>query len=170
MSETPTLSAPGIVLRPLVISDAPALFIALSDPEVQLYRRADAHADVSETEAYIADTRARAAAAWAITEDGGEALGRLALRVTADVGEFGIVLRRAAHRKGLGFKALSLAQAYAFGPLHLTAVRADIDAENAASIALFTRAGFHRAAYLPAHRTTKLGVRDSVIMERRRPV
>ena len=169
MSETPTLSAPGVVLRPLLVSDAPALFIALGDPEVQLYRRAAAHADVAETETYIADTLERSAAAWAISEDGGEALGRLALRADGAAGEFGIVLRRAAHRKGLGFKALLLAQAYAFGPLHLTILRADIDAENAASIALFDRAGFARAAFLPAHRTTKLGVRDSVIMEKRRP-
>ena len=169
MNETPTLTAPGIILRPLLLSDAPALFIALGDPDVQLYRRAAAHADVSETEAYIADTLARSAAAWAITDDGGEALGRLALRVDGGTGEFGIVLRRAAHRQGLAFKALLLAQAYAFGPLRLATLRADIDSENTASIALFDRVGFTHAAYLPARRTTKLGVRDSVIMEKRRP-
>lgn len=169
MNDTPTLGAPGIVLRPLILTDAPALFIALGDEQVQLYRRASAHADVSETEAYVADTLARSAAAWAISEGGGEALGRLALRVDKDTGEFGIVLRRSAHGQGLGYKALLLAQAYAFGPLRLATLRADIDAENAASLALFDRAGFTRAAYLPAHRTTKLGVRDSVIMEKQRP-
>lgn len=169
MNDTPTLNAPGIVLRPLLLSDAPALFIALGDPEVQHYRRAAAHADVAETETYLADTLARSAAAWAITEDGGEALGRLALRVTGDVGEFGIVLRRTAHRRGLGFKAILLAQAYAFAALHLARLSADIDAENAASLALFERAGFTRGAYLHAHRTTKLGVRDSIILEKRRP-
>lgn len=169
MNETPTLTAPGIVLRPLLLSDAPALFVALGDPQVQLYRRDAAHAAVGETEAYIADTLTRAAAAWAITTAGAEALGRLALRVTGDTGEFGIVLRRSAHRQGLGFKALLLAQAYAFAALRLTKLRADIDAENAASIALFERAGFMQEAYLPAHRTTKLGVRDSVILVKPRP-
>jgi RimJ/RimL family protein N-acetyltransferase len=169
VNDAPTLTAPGIVLRPLLLTDAPALFIALGDAQVQLYRRAAAHTDVAETEAYIAHTLARSAAAWAITESGGEALGRLALRVERETGEFGIVLRRAAHGEGLGFKALLLAQYYAFGSLHLATLRADIDSGNAASIALFDRAGFSRAAYLPAYRTTKLGVRDSVIMEKQRP-
>jgi [ribosomal protein S5]-alanine N-acetyltransferase len=169
VNDTPTLTAPGIVLRPLLLSDASALFIALGDPVVQHYRRAAAHADVAETRAYIEDTLARSRAAWAITENGGEALGRLALRLPApDVGEFGIVIRRAAQGRRLGLKALTLAEAYAFETLALSTLRADIDAENAPSLALFRRAGFVREAFLPAHRTTKLGVRDSIVLEKRR--
>lgn len=167
---TPTLSAPGIVIRPLVLSDAPALFVALGDAEVQIYRRAPAHKDVAETSAYIADTLARSAAAWAITEDGGEALGRLALRVKDGAGEFGIVLRRTAQRRGLGRKALALAEGYAFDALSLTALRADIDAENTASLALFRASGFCRETFMPAHRQTKLGLRDSIILEKPRPL
>ena len=162
---TPTLSGEGVVLRPLELSDAEDLFIALSDPEVQLYRRGDAHRSVEETRAYIEDTRARSRAAWAITEEGGEALGRLALREPQPgVGEFGIVMRRAAQRRGLGAKALKLAQAYALDALGFTRLTADIDAENAASIALFRSCGFTREAFLQGRRTTKLGLRDSVIM------
>lgn len=167
---TPTLQAPGIVLRPLALSDAPTLFVALGDAEVQLYRRAAAHADVAETSAYIEDTLARSAAAWAITEDGGEALGRLALRIKDNAGEFGIVLRRAAQRRGLGRAALALAEGYAFGALNLTALRADIDAENAASLALFRASGFCRETFMPAYRQTKLGLRDSIILEKPRPL
>jgi RimJ/RimL family protein N-acetyltransferase len=165
---TPTLSAPGIVLRPLDLSDAPALFVALGDEDVQLYRRAAAHRDVEETRAYIADTLARSAAAWAITEDGGEALGRLALRIKENTGEFGIVIRRTAHRRGLGRKALALAEHYAFNTLNLATLRADIDSENAPSLALFRAAGFTHETFLPAHRATKLGVRDSIILEKQR--
>lgn len=169
MSATPTLTAPGIVLRPLVLADAPALFVALSDPEVQLYRRAAAHSDIAETEAYIGDTLARSQAAWAITEDGGEALGRLALRIPEPrLGEFGIVVRAAMQRRGLGRRALGLAEAFAFTDLGLETLQADIDAENFASQALFAKAGFARAAHLAAHRTTKLGLRDSIIMVKRR--
>jgi [ribosomal protein S5]-alanine N-acetyltransferase len=165
----PRLTAPGIVLRPLVAADAPALFVALSDPQVQLYRRAAAHADITETEAYVAETLARSRAAWAITEDGGEALGRLALRVPEPkVGEFGIVIRAAMHRRGLGLRALALAESYAFTDLALDTLRADIDAENLASQALFARAGFARTDLIAAHRITKLGVRDSVIMVKHR--
>ncbi|MCX7359541.1 MAG: GNAT family N-acetyltransferase [Alphaproteobacteria bacterium] len=164
---TPTLTAPGIVLRPLALADAPALFVALSDPQVQLYRRALAHTSLAETEAYIADTLGKSRAAWAITANGGEALGRLALRVTEpESGEFGIVIRAEAQGRGLGLKAIALAEGFAFGDLNLRILRANIDAENVASKALFARAGFRTAAHLTADRASERGPRDSVIMEK----
>ena len=167
---TPTLSAPGIVLRPLALTDAPALFVALSDPNAQRYRHASPHEDISETEAYVLNTLAMSRAAWAITEDGGEALGRLALRVPdAGIGEFGIVLRAAAHGRGLGFKALQCAESFAFTQLGLSKLTGNIDAENAASLALFAKAGFTREALLAANRVTDLGVRDSVLMAKPAP-
>jgi RimJ/RimL family protein N-acetyltransferase len=160
---------PGIVLRPLALADAPALFIALSDPDVQLYRLDATHADLSETERYIENSLARSRAAWAITQDGGEALGRLALRVPQPgVGEFGIIIRASAQRRGLGRKALMLAEAWAFETLSLASLRADVDAENGPSIALFRRAGFTDAAPLRRNRTTKLGLRDSIILTKQR--
>jgi RimJ/RimL family protein N-acetyltransferase len=169
VNPAPTLTGDGIVLRPLLLSDAPALFVALSDAETQRYRRADAHENVAETERYIADTLQRSRAAWAITEAGSEALGRLAFRAPApDAGEFGIVLRRAAQGRGLGRKAITLAADWAFDALGLRTLRADIDTENAASIALFTRCGFTQEAFLSRHRTTKLGLRDSVILAKHR--
>ncbi len=165
MSGTPTLSAPGIVLRPLVAADAPALFVALGDPEVQLYRRQDAHSCIADTADYIAQTLAKSRAAWAITADGGEALGRIALRVPeTGTGEFGIVVRAAAQRRGLSLKALALVETFAFGVLRLRTLRADIDAENSASQALFTRAGFARTKMTGARGVTNPGVRDSVVM------
>lgn len=170
MTAAPTLTAPGIVLRPLVVADAPALFVALSDPNVQRYRHAGTHEDVSETEDYILNTLAMSRAAWAITEDGGEALGRMALRVPeAGIGEFGIVLRAAAQGRGLGFKALQCAETFAFRQLGLTKLTGNIDAENAASLALFAKAGFTRESLLTANRVTDLGVRDSVLMAKPAP-
>jgi RimJ/RimL family protein N-acetyltransferase len=170
VNQTPTLTAPGLVLRPLVLTDAPALFIALSDPQVQLYRRAPAHTDVAETAAYIAGTLAKSRAAWAITEEGGAALGRLALRIPEPgIGEFGIVIRTEAQRRGLGLKALALTESFAFYELGLQTLHANIDSENLASQALFARAGFQQAAVLAADRITEFGVRDSIIMVKRRP-
>jgi len=171
VNAAPTLTGDGIVLRPLLLSDAPALFVALSDAETQRYRRAEEHESVAETERYIADTLARSRAAWAITVDGGEALGRLALREpAARIGEFGIVIRRAAQGRGLGRKAITLASAWAFDDLGMAKLTADIDAENAASIALFTRCGFIQDAYRACYRTTKLGLRDGVILSKQRPL
>jgi RimJ/RimL family protein N-acetyltransferase len=169
VSDTPILAGAGVVLRPLALTDAAALFVALSDHEVQRYRRDDAHADVDETVRYIQDTLSRSRAAWAITKDGGEALGRLALRMPEPgVGEFGIVIRRAEQRRGLGLKALALAADYAFDVLGVVRLIADVDAENAPSLGLFRRAGFTNETFAPNRRVTKLGPRDSVILAKAR--
>lgn len=161
MNDTPTLTGAGIVLRPLEIYDASALFVALSDPEVQFYRRLAPHHDVAETVRYIEETCARGYG-WAITESGGEALGRLALRPRADWGEIGIVLRRAAQRRGLGSEAISLLQGFAFDTLRLPRLQAEIDPDNSASLLLFGKAGFrHRETMrVQSHR----GRRDHLVM------
>jgi RimJ/RimL family protein N-acetyltransferase len=161
---TPVLQAPGIVLRPLERADAPGLFVAHGDPDMQKYRLSAAHKDVAETERYIDHTLERGRA-WAITEDGGEALGRIALREIRDgVGEFGVILRRDAHGRGLASKAVRLVRDYAFAELGMHRLAAAIDAENSASISLFLRAGFRREALLRRNWRTHLGVRDTVVM------
>lgn len=161
---TPTLATAGAVLRPLEAADATALFVALGDPIVQRYRRQPPHKDVSETLDYIAATLANGHG-WAITESGGDALGRIALRQpTHGVGEIGVVLRQSAQRRGLGLRALRLVSAFAFETLGLSRLRAEIDNDNEASLALFVRAGFHREALFPESNTTHKGVRDNVVM------
>lgn len=161
---TPTLATPGAVLRPLETTDASALFVALGDPMVQRYRRQPPHENVGETVGYIEATLANGYG-WAITEDGGEALGRIALRQPAQsAGEIGIVLRRDAQRRGLGSRALRLVSAFAFETLGLSRLRAEIDSNNKASLALFTRAGFQCEAFVPASNITHTGMRDNVVM------
>jgi RimJ/RimL family protein N-acetyltransferase len=170
MSQTPRLCGAGAVLRPLHLEDAPALFIALSDPRVQLYRRHDAHGDVAATARYIADTLAGSRLAWAITEDGGEALGRLALREPeAGVGEFGIVIRRAAQGKGLGTRSLALAEAFAFHQLGFTVLKASINAQNQASLALFKKRGFVQTAFIAGAGAGPGAARDSIIVSKPPP-
>ena len=156
------------MLRPLLLADAPALFLALSDPEVQRYRRQHTHSSIEETERYIVETLQRSRAAWAISENGGEALGRLALRVDSVNGEFGIVLRRTAQRQGLGTKALLLGEQFAFNDLKLQTLNAKIDSENAASRALFARHGYLEIGMHVRDPSTKLGARDSIIVRKQR--
>jgi len=166
VSETPTLTAGGVVLRPLEDADAAALFVAHGDPETHKYWATPAHASVEETARYIEETLAiKGANVWAITESGGEALGRVALFVVREgVGEIGIVMRREATGRGLASKALNLVVDYGFSRLGLHRIAADIDPDNSASISLFLRAGFQREGLLRANWKTHLGIRDSVIM------
>lgn len=163
---TPRLEAPGVVLRPLGVDDAHALFAAHGDAQTHRFWASPAHASEEETARYIEQTLTLPGArAWAITEDGGEALGRIALFVLREgVGEIGIILRREAQGRGLAAKALKLVEAHAFGAMGLHRLAADIDPDNTSSISLFLRAGFQREGLLRGNWKTHLGIRDSVIM------
>lgn len=162
----PTLSDAGVVLRPLELADADALFAAHGDPRTHHYWSGPAHKTVDETRDYIADTLAlKGAHVWAITESGGEALGRIGLFVQrAGVGEIGIIMRPEATGRGLASKALNLVVAHGFGSLGLHRIGADIDPDNTSSMSLFLRAGFQREGLLRGNWKTHLGIRDSVIM------
>jgi RimJ/RimL family protein N-acetyltransferase len=157
------LSAGGVVLQPLRAEDAPALFIALSEAKTQRYRRQAPHREVGETVAYVHDTLRRGLG-WAITTEGGEALGRIALRKRHDGGEIGIVLRAAAQRRGLGSAALALVKQYAFENLGYCSLVAEIDCENEPSLRLFVGAGFSEGVHERALATTHLGLRAHVTL------
>lgn len=162
----PRLEAPGVVLRPLAVCDAEALFAAHGDPETHKYWSGPAHTSVEQTTRYIEETLAmKGAHAWAITESGSEALGRIALFALREgVGEIGVLMRRDATGRGLASKALQLVVDYAFAHLGMHRIAADIDPDNSASISLFLRAGFQREGLLRGNWKTHLGIRDSVIM------
>lgn len=163
MSTTPRLEAARAILRPLTHTDAPALFVAMSDPVAQHFRRQAPHQNVAETERYIDETL-RKGFGWAITADGGEALGRIALRVAADIGEIGIILRGEAQGRGLASTAVRLVQGFAFDVLQLARLRAEIDRENARSLLLFEHLGFVRTELIPASDVTHKGVRDTIMV------
>ena len=164
MKDVPRLEAPGLVLRPLEVSDAEALFAAHSDPHTHQYWSSAAHKSVAQTAAYIEDTIA-VGRAWAITESGGAALGRIALFQLRDgVADIGIIMRPDATGRGFASKALALVCEYGFNTLELHRIGADVDPENSASLSLFLRAGFQREGLLRGNWKTHLGVRDSVIL------
>jgi [ribosomal protein S5]-alanine N-acetyltransferase len=166
MATPPVLEAPGVVLRPLVVGDAQALFAAHGDEQTHHFWSGPAHANVAQTAKYIEETLALPGAqCWAITEDGGEALGRIGLFVQREgVAEIGIIMRRDATGRGLASKAVTLACDYGFTHLNLHRIAADIDPENNASLSLFLRAGFQREGLLRGNWKTHLGVRDTVMM------
>jgi len=168
---TPVLKAPGVVLRPLRLSDASALFAAHGDAQTHTYWSSAAHKTVDETAAYIEATIAIPdARAWAITEDGDAALGRIALFVAREgVGEIGVILRPDAIGRGFASAALKLVDDYAFNTLGMHRVAADVDPDNTSSLSLFLRAGYQREGLLRGNWKTHLGIRDSVILAKLRP-
>lgn len=167
---TPRLEAAGVVLRPLESADAEALFAAHGDVTTHTYWSSPAHTSVEQTRAYIDETIAiEGAHGWAITENGGEALGRIALFVQREgVGEIGIIMRPEATGRGLASKALGAVCDYGFGPLDLHRIAADIDPDNTSSLSLFLRAGFQREGVLRGNWKTHIGIRDSIMMAKLR--
>jgi len=168
----PLLRAPGLVLRPLSTEDAEDLHKAHRDPAVHEYWSSPAHADIEQTRRYIAETLALPGAhVWAITENGGDALGRVALfAVREGVGEIGVILSAEAQGQGFAARALRLVETYAFEVLDLHRLSADVDPDNAASLALFDRLGYQREGLLRGNWKTHIGVRDSVIFGKLRGV
>lgn len=166
----PNLETPGVVLRPLALSDAEALFAAHGDERTHQYWSGPAHRDVEQTRSYIADTiNLPGAHVWAITETGGEALGRIGLFAEREgISDIGVIMTPAAAGRGLASKALKLVVDYGFAHLDLHRIGADIDPDNNASISLFLRGGFQREGLLRANWKTHLGIRDSVIMSKLR--
>jgi RimJ/RimL family protein N-acetyltransferase len=164
----PTFRGERGVYRPLAIEDAPALFVAHSDPAVHHFWSGPAHESPEESVSYTTATLAmKDSLHWAITRDGGEALGRISLFILREgVGEIGVILRADAQGEGLCGEALRCVAAHGFGALGLHRIQADIDPDNAPSLRLFERNGFQREGVLRANWKTHIGLRDSVILAR----
>jgi ribosomal-protein-alanine N-acetyltransferase len=166
----PRLEASGVVLRPLKITDAVALFVAHGDAATHKYWSSPAHRDVDETAAYIeASLTIPDARCWAITYDGAHALGRIGLfGLREGVAEIGIIMRPDAAGRGFASKALNLVVAHAFETLGIHRIVADIDPDNTASLNLFLRNGFEREGLLRANWKTHIGIRDTVLLAKLR--
>ena len=163
----PTFTGERGVYRPLVIDDAEALFVAHGDEAVHRFWSGPAHTSLTQTRAYVAATLEMSPFCWAITTDGGEALGRISLFVPRPgVAEVGVIVRAAAQGKGLTSEALRFVAAHAFAEMAVFRLWADVDPDNEASIRLFERNGFQREALLAHNWRTHLGLRDSVILAR----
>lgn len=166
----PVLRSGTVVLRPLTIADAEALFVAHGDREVHHFWSGPAFTSAAQTREKIAEWLARdTVETWAITQNDGDALGRITLMHHRDgVAEIGVILRRDAQGRGLAGAALRRMETYGFGESDLHRLFADADPDNVACIALFERAGFVREGLLRGNWKTHLGVRDSVILGKMR--
>ena len=145
-----------LVLRTLRPGDAEAMFAYRSDPEVARYQGWQRES-VDEVRAFIADLATNepfAPGTWrqfAIVLRAEDAMiGDCGVHVPHDEPEqamFGITLATAFQRRGYASEALRALLRLAFDTLGKHRVYASIDPRNAASLALFERAGFRREAH-----------------------
>lgn len=136
------------ILRELVPDDAEALFALSADPAVLRYTGDVPFGSVDDARRFLAGYdpyRREGMGRWAAIEIATQALiGWCGLRRQAD-GEvdLGYRYRRSAWGYGFASEASRSCLAVAFGPLALSTVIARAHPENAASIRVMTKLGFH---------------------------
>ncbi|GAA2230822.1 hypothetical protein GCM10010232_16510 [Streptomyces amakusaensis] len=136
----------GLVLRDWAEGDLaamPELFdhpdIAYWTPIVSPFDEAAARARLDRSRRLRAEGTA---ILLAITVDGGAPLGEVMLRRAPEGTELGYAVGPAHRGQGVAGRAVRVMAEYAFGELALDQVILELEAENAASVAVATRAGF----------------------------
>lgn len=161
-----TLQTDRLVLRQLEQADAASLHPMFADPETMRYWWRAPHGSISETEAEVAINASPgdALACWAITRDGGGALGWINLRIKREgVAEVGYILSRNSWGQGFGREALAAIVSHGFNMMGLHRIAADTDPDNLGSIALLRSLGFTQEGHLRCEWKTHIGLRDSLI-------
>jgi ribosomal-protein-alanine N-acetyltransferase len=152
----PVLETERLVLRRIILQDAPAFFDFRSDPEVQRHNggaltRIEEAADLVAL--FETGYRERSRIEWGVTLKGTDH------RVIGDFGyanwsrahrraEVGYCLSRAHWRQGLAIEALTAIVAFGFHRMELHRIHACLWAENLASVRLLERLGFQREGTL----------------------
>lgn len=157
-----------LVLRPMQLSDLEDLFAVFSNAQVMRYWSTLPHASREVTEALIRQTinADPARTAEFVIEFKGKVIGKAGFW---QMPELGYLLHPDYWRRGFGREALEALIAYGFERLGLAQITADVDPENAASLALLGKLGFVETGR--QKNTLEIGGRwfDSVYLARSRP-
>jgi len=151
MRSLPSFVTPRLRLRPLFESDAPALFAIYGDAQVMRHASDPVFSHpglVLEMLASVSRLLAEGASfEWGIEmRQDGTLVGTCGLHGFDEpqaAAEIGALLARSAWGQGVMTEALGPVIDHARQRLGLRFLRADIDAENVRSLALFRRLGFH---------------------------
>ena len=156
--EVPVLETPRLRLRPYRASDAAAMFALYSDPRVMRYWSFPPWREQAQAEAYVqravAEMHAGELMPWAVARREDDLLvGTATLHSWHQAqcrAELGYSLSPAQQGRGIATEALHAMLEFAFGPLGLRRVEADVDPRNLASCRLLERLGFRREGLLRA--------------------
>lgn len=151
-----TLEAPRVRLRWIVEADAPALFAIYGDPVVARYLSRPAFTDMAQAEKLVATANACYADGSSVNfaverrEDRAVIGTAMLFRFHAESrrAEIGYSMARAYWGQGYMHEALRALIDYAFGPLGLNRLEADIDPRNANSAKSLERLGFRAEGVL----------------------
>ncbi|MBF9031528.1 GNAT family N-acetyltransferase [Rhodobacterales bacterium HKCCE3408] len=135
-----------LVLRRARMADAADMHEIFSDPEPMRFWSQAPHASMEETERWLAAVvnADPASSDDFIVERDGKAIGKCGVWKAPEIG---IMLHPGHWRQGLGREAMAAVIAHIFATRDWPEITADIDPDNAASLALFEGLGFRRTGY-----------------------
>lgn len=140
------ISGEGLVLRDWTEADVAVMPELFDHPDIAYWTPIVSPFDEAAARARLdMDRRMRAdgtAILLAVTVDGGAPLGDVMLRSAAGGAEIGYMIGPAHRRQGLAVRAVRVMAAYAFRELGVGQLILQLEAENAASVAVATGAGF----------------------------
>ncbi|MFF4210890.1 GNAT family N-acetyltransferase [Streptomyces sp. NPDC001796] len=140
------LSGEGLVLRDWTEVDLAAMPELFDHPDIAYWTPIVSPFDEAAARArLVRDRQLRAEGTTillAITVDGGAPLGEVMLRRTREGAELGYAVGPAHRGQGLAARAVRVMAAYAFEQLGARQVILELEAENAASVAVATKTGF----------------------------
>ncbi|WP_448321386.1 GNAT family N-acetyltransferase [Streptomyces sp. CO7] len=140
------LTGEGLVLRDWTEDDLAAMPALFDHPDIAYWTPIVSPFDEAAGRARLVRTRELRAEGTsillAITLDGGAPLGEVMLRRAPEGVEIGYAVGPAHRGQGLAARAVRVMAAYAFEELGAEQVILELEAENAASVGVATRAGF----------------------------
>lgn len=140
------LRGEGLVLRDWTEDDLAAMPALFDHPDIAYWTPIVSPFDEAAGRARLARTRELrdqgTALLLAITVDGGAPLGEVMLRRAPEGTELGYAVGPAHRGQGLAARAVRVMAGYAFEELGAERVILELEAENAASVTVATRAGF----------------------------
>ena len=167
MVDSLPLASQRLLLRQTRIEDAAALHQAYRDAALMRWWSCAPHRDLAETIAYLTPRSDHPSwRGWTITVAAdASVIGTVgATERRTGVTEIGYMLVRSAWGQGYAREAVTRLLDRLIHEEGMRRICADVDPDNAASIALLEHLGFRREGLLRDEWETHIGVRDSVIL------
>ncbi|WP_420469613.1 GNAT family N-acetyltransferase [Brevundimonas sp. FT23042] len=147
------IRTPRLLLRSARPEDLAAMHAVLSDPRATEWWSTPPHADLAQTEVWLAGMIANGDRhPDFVIERNGVVIGKVGFYAPPDIG---YILHPDHWGLGLAGEAAQAAISHLFASTDLQALTADVDPDNAASIRLLERLGFVRTGF--AERTWNVG-------------